>query len=184
MNDLRSDPNLKVDDALAALNDLYAQVDSEIASLAPVCQLSARCCRFREYGHDLFVSRLELEAWLRSGETAVSADSWRPGENCPWQSASGLCEARLGRPLGCRVYFCDPNFAEAMPEITEKAIAQIKRITTQAGMQWDYRPAHRHLSETERMWRTPLSARMAGKDVASTSGDVLSSREHSEEDAS
>ncbi len=43
------------------LRGLYEQLDSEVARLGPVCQLSGRCCRFREYGHTLFVSSLEVQ---------------------------------------------------------------------------------------------------------------------------
>lgn len=172
MNASHSMNALTFEEAMSALGVLYEEVDAEIAGHAPVCQLSARCCRFREYGHDLFVSGLEREYWLRAGEAAVAADEWRPGENCPWQSSSGLCHARKGRPLGCRVYYCDPAFEPVMPEITEAAISRIKRITGQAGMAWDYRPAHEHLKAVESVWRIPSTVRLAGEGAAMTTGDA------------
>ena len=174
MNRSPEQPHLSYDEALSALNDLYDEVEAEIHACAPICEISGRCCRFREYGHDLFVSILERDHWLRSGEPAVAANDWRPGENCPWQSPTGLCTARKGRPLGCRVYFCDPKFAEAMPEITERAITRLKRITLQAGLPWDYRPAHRHLAETEKSWRPPAHARNSSEDFVGTTDEVRS----------
>ena len=35
-----------VDDALARLDALYADLDAELAALAPRCELSGRCCDF------------------------------------------------------------------------------------------------------------------------------------------
>lgn len=177
MNPAQDMTALTLDDALSALGTLYDEVDAEIARHAPVCRLSARCCRFREYGHDLFVSGLEHEYWLRADEPAVSAEDWRPGENCPWQSASGMCHARKGRPLGCRVYYCDPAFESVMPDITEAAISRIKRITGQAGMAWDYRPAHEHLKLTESVWRISSTARFTGESAALATGDASSHRD-------
>lgn len=175
MNESQSEAILSLEDALNELGALYARVDAEIASHAPVCQLSSRCCRFREYGHDLFVSGLEHEYWLRSGEPAVAGDRWKPGENCPWQSENGRCHARSGRPLGCRVYFCDPAYGEVMPEIMEPAISTIKRITRQAGMDWEYRPAHEHLAVSERFWRSTPSDRSECDRSATTTGGAASS---------
>jgi len=165
-----SERMISLEDALRDLGALYARVEAEIARHAPVCELSGRCCRFREFGHDLFVSGLEREYWFRSGEPAISADRWKPGENCPWQSETGRCHARLGRPLGCRVYFCDPSFGPFMPDVMEPAISAIKRITRQAGMEWDYRPAHEHLAVTERIWRITPSDRHL-RDTAASETD-------------
>src|SRR4051794_15527084 len=39
--------------------DLYADVDREVAAAGPVCIASGRCCRFKEYGHVLYLSSLE-----------------------------------------------------------------------------------------------------------------------------
>ncbi len=38
---------------------LYRDVDQAISELGPTCALSGRCCRFREYGHTLFLSAAE-----------------------------------------------------------------------------------------------------------------------------
>src|SRR5262245_2661736 len=88
------------------LRALYEQLDAEVAQLGPVCQLSGRCCRFKEYGHILFVSTPEVQFLL-----ANAPEPHRPldrGETCPWQDSLGRCTARGCRPVGCRVYYCDP----------------------------------------------------------------------------
>ena len=43
---------------------LYQEVDRAVAAAGPVCVASGRCCRFKEYGHTLFISNLEAEVLL------------------------------------------------------------------------------------------------------------------------
>ncbi len=124
-----------------ALPVLYASLDAEVAALAPVCEVSGRCCRFKEYDHTLFLSRPEAELLLERGlpEGAVVND-----ESCPFQ-IRGLCTARERRPLGCRVYFCDPNYAGQGERLTEEYLARLKRLHDESGVPWDYRPLEQHL---------------------------------------
>ena len=136
---------LKQPDAWEELRALYEELDAEIVRLAPVCQLSGRCCRFREYGHSLFVSALEVE-FLLSGAPEVSRPLDR-GESCPWQDQHGRCSAREARPLGCRTYFCDPSFQAASSELSERFIARLKQLVDRYGLSWHYAPLHRHLHE-------------------------------------
>ena len=80
-----------------AVLDLYREVDREVAAAGPVCVASGRCCRFKEYGHTLFVSRLEAYVLLESAPPfagPITADF------CPFQ-VENLCTAREPRPLGC-----------------------------------------------------------------------------------
>jgi Fe-S-cluster containining protein len=129
----------------AELRELYAQLDAAVARLAPVCRISGRCCRFREYGHTLFVSAAEVEYLL--SEAAEPVRPLDDGDTCPWQDARGRCSARDARPLGCRVYFCDPAYQDAAPELSERFIARLKRLTERHGLDWRYAPLHRHLHE-------------------------------------
>lgn len=131
------------DDAVADLDAVYADLDREVAAASPVCRASGRCCRFREYGHTLFLSRLEAERLLAAGLPA-GADVGREG--CPYQ-AQGLCTARERRPLGCRVYFCDPSFADRMAELSERYVGRLKSLHERYGLAWDYRPLHGFLEE-------------------------------------
>ena len=52
------------DAAFRDLESVYAELEADLAALGPRCQLSGRCCRFREYGHQLWTTRLELEYLL------------------------------------------------------------------------------------------------------------------------
>jgi hypothetical protein len=122
---------------------LYRELDAEVARLGPVCQISGRCCRFQEHGHTLFVSQPELEFLLREGPQPI-----RPlddGLTCPWQDTLGRCTARQARPLGCRVYYCDPAYEPHGSELSERYIARLKRLAERYGVAWNYAPLHRHL---------------------------------------
>ncbi len=136
---------MNVDEVREALAILYAELDAAVAEAAPVCRLSGRCCRFEEYGHALFLSAPEAAVLL-----ADAPPPSRPlddGETCPWQDASGRCTARAARPLGCRVYFCDPAYEGKAPELTERFLARLKALAAARGWPWDYAPLHRHLRE-------------------------------------
>jgi hypothetical protein len=125
--------------------ELYRAVDREVAAARPVCVASGRCCRFKEFGHTLFVSNLEAEALLAAAPAyaaPVSADF------CPFQKDK-LCTAREPRPLGCRVYFCDPNYQETAAKISEKYLHRLKEIASANGLDWRYAPLHAFLNEAD-----------------------------------
>ncbi len=129
--------------AQAELAALYSELDAAVARGGAVCQLSGRCCRFQEYGHALYVSAIEVE-WLldRAPPPVRPLDQ---GQTCPWQNERGLCTARNARPLGCRVYFCDPAFPPVAAELSERFIARLRELTTRHGLAWNYAPLHDHL---------------------------------------
>jgi hypothetical protein len=125
--------------------ELYQEVDVEVRAAGPVCMASGRCCRFKEYGHVLFLSNLEAEVLLSAAppySQPVSADF------CPFQKEN-LCTAREPRPLGCRIYFCDPAYQDAMKDITEKYVRRLKELAAQQGVEWRYAPLHHFLNHPE-----------------------------------
>jgi hypothetical protein len=122
--------------------EIYADADREVAAAGPVCVASGRCCRFKEFGHVLFISNLEADVLLHAAphyDTPVSSDF------CPFQKEN-LCTAREPRPLGCRVYFCDPGYQEASHAITEKYLAQLKELADAHNVPWRYAPLHHFLN--------------------------------------
>ena len=148
-----SHPALDVGRFREALRGVYAGLDDDVARLAPTCQVSGRCCRFEEYGHTLFVSAPEFALLL-----ADAPPPPRPldeGATCPWQDDRGRCSAREARPMGCRVYFCDPNYQEHAPEIAEAGIRRLKRLVDELDLPWDYAPLHRHLRRARDDGRFP-----------------------------
>lgn len=125
--------------------ELYAKVDAAVAAAAPRCDASGRCCRFTEYGHTLFISHFEAEILL---ETAPPYSAPVFADGCPFQ-VEGLCTTRDSRPLGCRIYFCDPAYETRMFEITEESIAQLKVIADTHNIGWQYAPLHHFLNAAE-----------------------------------
>jgi hypothetical protein len=118
--------------------EMYRQVDAEVAAAGPVCVASGRCCRFKEYGHTLFLSNLEAEVLLAGAppyDAPVTADF------CPFQQGN-LCTAREPRPLGCRIYYCDPAYQETGNSLSEKYLARLKALADEAGLAWRYAPLH------------------------------------------
>ncbi len=117
------------------LQALYRELDLELASLKPRCELSGRCCNFKESGMTLFATDLEI-AHLRA--------TTPPGRNddpqlCPWWEG-GLCTAREGRPLGCRVYFCDTTKAAELEALSIRFHDRLKRLHEQTGVVYRYSP--------------------------------------------
>ena len=131
------------DELRRLMDELYAEVDAAVAAASPKCDASGRCCRFKEWGHVLYLSGLEAEVLLESAppyEQPVSPDF------CPFQKEN-LCTAREPRPLGCRIYFCDPAYQETGNAIMERALEKLKRIAEERGLKWRYRPLHEFLNE-------------------------------------
>lgn len=125
--------------------DLYREVDRDVAAAGPVCVASGRCCRFKEYGHVLFLSNLEAAVLLAGApayERPVSPDF------CPFQQER-LCTAREPRPLGCRVYYCDPTYQETGNQITETYLHRLKDLATEFDIDWQYAPLHHFLNAPE-----------------------------------
>lgn len=125
--------------------ELYDEVDQEVAAAGPVCVASGRCCRFKEFGHVLFLSNLEAEVLLANAppyDLPVSADF------CPFQKEN-LCTARAPRPLGCRIYYCDPSYQETGQRISEKYLHRLKVLAQEQHVAWSYGPLHHFLNHPE-----------------------------------
>ena len=116
------------------LESVYAELARELAELRPLCQTSGRCCRFKESGHQLWTTRLELDYLVdREGLPAGP----RPEGVCPYLK-EGLCGVRDHRMLGCRIYFCDPSYAQAMGPLYEKYHRKVKEVHRSHGLPYEY----------------------------------------------
>jgi Fe-S-cluster containining protein len=125
--------------------ELYEEVDRRVAAAGPVCVASGRCCRFKEYGHTLFLSNLEAEVLL---ETAPAYEAPVSADFCPFQKEN-LCTAREPRPLGCRIYYCDPAYQETGNRITEGALSALKELARTHELDWRYAPLHHFLNHPD-----------------------------------
>jgi hypothetical protein len=131
------------------LGALYRDLEQEIAAHNPLCRRSGDCCQFANYGHALYASRAEaLYFALHHAPPAGPVGH----ESCPYLSG-GRCTARKGRPLGCRVFFCDPAFAGKAEVLTERSLRSLGALSDRLGLPWDYRPFTQHLEAMgEGLW--------------------------------
>lgn len=128
--------------ALAGLAELYSELEREIAALAPRCELSGRCCDFPRSGHVLYATDLEL-AHLRG---TLPLRSGGDPALCPWWE-QGRCTARDGRPLGCRLYFCDPKRQVELEALSLRVHARLKQLHDASGAAYRYSPFVRRVRE-------------------------------------
>lgn len=122
----------------ASLQAVYAAADAAVAAAGPRCDASGRCCRFREYGHTLFISQMEADYLL---EQSPPSPGPYTDAGCPYQ-VENLCTARERRPLGCRLYFCDPGYQDTAPRLSERFIRELKKLCDRQGLPWRYAPLH------------------------------------------
>ena len=136
---------------LAELDAFFAQLDQRIADHQPVCRNRGACCKFGAFGHKLYVTTLELayfrarhadrlqEQDLQSAQKDQGAASFSlrglatienaatANQSCPFQR-EGMCTTREGRPLGCRVFFCESADEGWQSELTEWALARLREM--------------------------------------------------------
>ncbi len=149
------------------LHAIYRALEADVAAAGPVCELSGRCCRFREFDHTLFLTAPEADLLLAEAPTPP-----RPlddGDTCPWQDDRGHCTARDARPLGCRVYFCDPSYQERAHELTEAYLGRLRVLVQAHDLAWNYAPLHRHLHAARADGRFPAPP-AAGSSAAPGAG--------------
>lgn len=122
-------------DVMNAVRRFYQHLDDEIASRRPLCWQRGGCCKFDTFGHRLFVTTLELAYFMHvEAKPALR----RPTEDrCPYQ-VGNRCTARTGRPLGCRVFFCEPVSQHWQHDLSEKNLATLSELHTRFGAPYAY----------------------------------------------
>lgn len=113
-----------------ALEAIYTMLDDQIQARQPVCESSGRCCHFERHGHRLYVTGLEV-AWtltrLEVPLTRARIDAAREAGGCPFQ-VDRLCSVHPIRPLGCRVYFCDPTARDWQQDLSEILLTRVREL--------------------------------------------------------
>ena len=126
-----------------AVERIHQQLADEVRLHKPLCLASGSCCRFDEFEHRLYATGLEatlaLDICSEQGRGIGAEDvaSARQRGGCPWQEGR-LCTARRGRPVGCRVFFCDPRLSEWVPQLAEWAHGAIKRVHEEFQVPYSY----------------------------------------------
>ena len=123
-----------------ALVELWDEVNARVKQMGSVCAASGRCCRFDEFGHRLYFSTIEADLLFQvpplSGNEAEQEAE--PGTTrCPYQQGRH-CTARERRPLGCRVFFCDPASEDQQAALTEEFLGRLKQLHQDQGRPWRY----------------------------------------------
>ncbi len=115
------------------LRRIYEHVAAELKSRPELyCEISGRCCRFRDAGHQLFVTRIEFREMRAHGDDPATSDAQVV---CPWLK-DGLCSNQTGRALACRTYFCSDEDQAA--EFGERFHEQIRRLHDRHGLAYEY----------------------------------------------
>jgi len=119
----------------SAMEEFYREVDRAVAEYAPVCRNRGLCCRFDAYGHRLYVTTAEVAFFVRG-----MSDHWRTlttGRSCPFQ-VEGQCVARAYRPLGCRIFFCDPATTDWQSHEYERHLRLLKQVMDKLDIDYRY----------------------------------------------
>lgn len=146
-----------------AITALYDQLDAAVAQRGATCWQSGDCCRFDEYGHRLYVTGLEAAWFLRQHAQPArnDPDSTRetntadallslpvatpvqqaasPTEQaaCPYQ-INNRCTVHAIRPMGCRVFFCEPGTEQWQRETYERFHTRMRELHDTHGIAYRY----------------------------------------------
>ena len=122
-------------DVIAAMDEFYADLGRRIAARTPVCTNKGECCRFAEFGHRLYVTALEVVYYLSKCDGRAAPEGTQ--EVCP-HAHEGKCHARDRRPLGCRVFYCDPAAQHWQGPMTEEMLGQLRQMHHTLGVPYFY----------------------------------------------
>ncbi len=151
------------EDVRRDLDAIYAMVAEETARRRPTCLASGRCCNFARTGHLLYVTGLEAACTLiRSGRggsgplpnphttgqkiegsgggtilSLAQVEEARGRGDCPFLEGTS-CGVHRVKPLGCRVYFCDPTAQEWQRELSERGMAMLRDVHNRHGVEYVY----------------------------------------------
>jgi len=120
-------------EVVAAMRAFHAEADRRIAAQGPTCWNRGDCCRFGQYGHRLCVTALEICHYLATGDEPPPVTE----DTCPHAEA-GRCNARDRRPLGCRIFFCDPNAQAWQGPLSEELLARLRALHDELGVPYLY----------------------------------------------
>ena len=129
------------------LDELCVDLGMEVEGIGVTCWLKGKCCDFPTAGHRLYASRIEAERFA----AGVDLADWDPDSGlCPaWKD--GKCNARSGRPTGCRTYYCDPEFEDATQDLAERYITRLKWLHDKHDRPWEYRDWITHMAEQKEL---------------------------------
>lgn len=127
------------------LIEIYKMLEEELARINPDCNACGTCCHFNEFDHVLYSSTIETNYILEN----VEVPPFSPDKNvCPFL-IDNQCTIREHRTLGCRVFFCNPDYKEKSQNIYNKYYTMIKDLAVKNQIEWHYAPMMKLLKEKD-----------------------------------
>lgn len=125
--------------------EIYKKLETELTSLDPGCNTCGTCCHFDEFDHVLYASTIEIK-YIQEN---VEVPPFDPDKNvCPFL-VNNQCTIREHRALGCRVFFCNPDYKEKSQDIYNKYYAMIKDMAIKNQTEWNYAPMMKLLKQND-----------------------------------
>jgi Fe-S-cluster containining protein len=118
----------------SAVHNLYVALQDAIDLRKPICVSSGRCCRFDEFGHNLFVTTLEMATFVQD---LRKAGPFRGRAPCAFQQDK-LCSVHSIRPFGCRIFFCDVTSTTWQQDQYVRFHNELKRLHIQLEVPYFY----------------------------------------------
>jgi Fe-S-cluster containining protein len=137
---------------VAAVDAVYSELADAIASRGPVCEMSGHCCNFAQWDHRLYVTSPEVVHFVAGWRWKLSADQrarlWArmcqansdgsaPLAVCPLQTGR-ICGAHGIRPMGCRLFFCEPGAERWGRPLYESLHARLKSFCETYSLPYAY----------------------------------------------
>lgn len=115
-----------------AVDEVYRWIESQ--GIEHTCTGCGDCCNFTEFDHLLFVTSVELIHFAES----IGRKNIKPMQNgiCPYME-QGKCTVYKSRFAGCRIFQCKGS-DEQQGEVMEKALAKLKQIGEEFGVDYSY----------------------------------------------
>jgi Fe-S-cluster containining protein len=122
---------------------IYQRLEKEVTLLNPGCNGCGTCCNFGAFDHVLYASSVEINFITRHAEVP----DFNVSDNiCPFLK-DNQCSIRDFRTLGCRVFYCNPQYKEVLYGVYEKYYHMIRELSGKYNIQWKYLPFLDQLAE-------------------------------------
>lgn len=117
---------------LEELKKIYVDLERDLSDLRVECEACGKCCHFDSFDHELRLTQLELSYLIACHGIRRPV---REGV-CPYLEDE-RCAARLGRALGCRVFFCRVEKTE-IEDLYERTFFKIRELAKKSGITVTY----------------------------------------------
>jgi len=121
--------------ALRELQAIYDEVEAHLTGLGVQCRACGECCDFGRNDYRLYASEVERALVVaRHGEPHLT-----PEGRCGFLVA-GRCSIHASRPLGCRIFFCDPAHKPREQDLYHAYMSRLHTLTDRLHLPWNYAP--------------------------------------------